>query len=52
MWKFPVTRFEEARQGLKLCLGELRSFAEEEAFNLGFEEWLRVHQLEETREAL
>lgn len=40
--------FEVVRQDHEFCLRELRSFAEEGAFDLGFEGWLRVHQLEET----
>lgn len=51
MRKFHSDEIQSSKQGYKLCLGEL-SFVEEEAFDLGFEEWLRVHHLKETREAL
>lgn len=43
--------FEVARQGLEFCLRELGRFVEDRAFDLGFEGWLNVHQLEETRGA-
>lgn len=51
VWKSHSDGIRSNKQGLKLCLGELRSFVKEGAFDLGLEGWIGVHLLEETREA-